>query len=200
MKSAGQELLEGCLGYILIWGLIFGGFYFSVKSAQEDARNSSANASVQTRSKDIDADPSEDEREQVEELVNRYEESYVNPEWPTTDSELLAVPDENRWYFSYFHIGETHTVVGPVVRVYQALDEEGQPIFIDIGNEYPAAKRFTVVVWAQDLDNGFREMVESVDDGNAWLSITGYISSYDDVPQMSSGDGPMEFTWYTNVK
>ena len=141
-----------------------------------------------------------DDLSELEELARELEERPVNPDWPTTDSELLAVPDDNRWYFSCNHIGETHTVVGPVVRVYQALDEAGQPIFIDVGNEYPAPKRFTVVIWAQDLDYGFREMVEDVDDGNAWLSITGRISSYDGVPQMSSGDGPMEFEWYTNVR
>lgn len=199
MKSTGQELLEGCLPFILIWGLIFGGLAIHVKSAQNAAKESSSTPSGSSRAVE-EPDEYDEERAEVDRLVRQHEERYVDPEWPTTDSELLAVPDENRWYFSYYHIGETHTVVGPVVRVYQAMDEAGQPIFIDIGNEYPAARRFTVVIWAEDLDNGFREMVEDVDDGGAWLSVTGYISSYDDVPQMSSGDGPMSFTWYTDVR
>ena len=143
------------------------------------------------------------ERSEVDKTIQEHEELesyYTNPDWPTKSRELLAVPDENRWYFSYYHIGETHTVVGPVVRVYQAKDEPGMPVFIDIGNPYPAEKRFTVVIWAEDLDDGLIEMLEDIDDGGAWLSVTGYISSYDDVPQMTTGDGPISFTWYTNVE
>lgn len=200
MRNSTRELfVEGCLPMVLIWGLIFGGFYFYVRSAQ-DAAKSSSTTPAKSSTVIAESDEGYGGSTKVEEPSQVRERQTINPEWPTTDDELLAVPEENRWYTSYYHIGETHTVVGPVVEVHQALNEEGQPIFVDIGKAYPSPGRFTVVIWAEDLDSGLLEMVNAVDDGNAWLSITGYISSYDDVPQMTSGDGPLDFTWYTNVK
>ena len=51
------------------------------------------------------------------------------------------------------------------------------PIFISIGEAYPSMNCVTLVVWA-DAYYGFEQMINAVDDGGAWLSVTGYLSEY----------------------
>ena len=50
---------------------------------------------------------------------------YEDERGPTTAPELTSVPDDQRWYNAQSHMGTTCTVVGPVVDVYQAVDEAG---------------------------------------------------------------------------
>lgn len=100
-----------------------------------------------------------------------------NPYWPTTAPELLAIPEEQRWYNARSQIGTNCTIAGPVAEVYQATQSQGMPIFVDIGEPYPSPNRVTLVVWADSLSN-FEEMLNEVSQGDAWLSITGYLSSY----------------------
>ena len=96
------------------------------------------------------------------------------------------------------HIGETCTVAGPVVDVYQAKDANGMPIFIDIGAAYPSENRVTLVVWAEHYDD-FAEMINAVDHGGAWLSVTSYLDVYEGSLQMNSDNG-CDYTWWTGVE
>ena len=85
------------------------------------------------------------------------------------------------------------------MNVYQAKDEPGMPIFIDIGVEYPSGNGVTLLVWADHYDQ-FAEMINDVDDGGAWLSVTGYMGVYNGRPQFDSGEGYLEYRWWTGVR
>lgn len=123
---------------------------------------------------------------------------YEDERWQTTVPELVAVPESERWYNARDHMGTTCTVVGPVVNVYQATDEAGMPVFVDIGEEYPSGGNVTLVIWAQDIDP-FLDMLNVVDDGGAWISVTGYLNNYEGMPQFNTSMSGIEFTWWTNV-
>lgn len=112
----------------------------------------------------------------------------------------MALPDFVRYYNAYNYIGEYHTVVGPVVNVYQATGSRGMPIFVNIGAKYPSPECFTLLIWAEDLDADLEQMLSAVDGGNAWIEVTGYISLYEDQLQIASDDGPFEYRYWTNVK
>lgn len=123
---------------------------------------------------------------------------YEDERWPTTAPELTSVPDDQRWYNARSHMGTTCTVVGPVVDVYQAVDEAGAPVFVDIGEAYPSSGNVTLVIWAQDIDP-FLDMLNAVDDGGAWLSVTGYLNNYEGMPQFNSAMSDIHFRWWTDV-
>lgn len=131
-------------------------------------------------------------------LSEPQEPTYENELWPTRNADLLAVPEENRWHNAAQHMGTTCTVVGPVANVYQAKQSQGMPIFVDIGQSYPSSGNVTLLIWAQDADP-FMEMLNAVDDGGAWLSVTGYLNNYEGMPQFNSAMSWIEFQWWTNV-
>ena len=126
------------------------------------------------------------------------EPRYADARWPTTNSELLAIPEENRYYNAWNQVWSTCTVAGPVVNVYQAKNERGAPIFISIGAQYPSPDCVTLVVWG-DAYYDFAEMIDAVDDGGAWLSVTGYLSEYNGNLQFNTGETYVSYTWWTNV-
>lgn len=123
---------------------------------------------------------------------------YEDERWPTTAPELTSIPEDQRWYNARNHMGTNCTVVGPVVNVYQATNEAGAPVFVDIGEAYPSDGNVTLVIWAQDIDP-FLEMLNAVDDGGAWLSVTGYLNNYEGMPQFNSAMSDIQLTWWTNV-
>ncbi len=125
--------------------------------------------------------------------------SYVDSRWPTFNSELLAIPKSNRYYNANKYIGQNHTVAGPVAKVYQANSSNGKPIFVNVGMSNDSSNWFTFVVWAEDLDSGLQEMLNDVDHGKAWLSVTGNLYSYEGRPQVQTGHGYVEYKWWTNV-
>lgn len=73
------------------------------------------------------------------------------------------------------------------------------PIFIDIGEAYPSQDSVTLLVWG-DQYYEFAEMINAVDDGNAWLSVTGFLGVYNGYLQFDAGEGYVEYTWWTNVR
>ena len=125
-------------------------------------------------------------------------EAEVDPMWPTTNKELLAIPESQRWYYASEHVGTQCTIVGPVVDVYQAKESNGMPIFVSIGRAYPDSHCVTLLIWAEHLD-GYEEMLHDVDHGNAWISVTGYLSLYNGNMQFNSDD-PIQYRWWTGVK
>lgn len=117
---------------------------------------------------------------------------------PEAIAERLGIPQSQLWYNAGDHVGETCTVTGPVVNVYQAKDADGMPIFIDIGAAYPSDNRVTLVVWGEHYDD-FAEMINAVDHGGAWLSVTSYLEAYEGSLQMTSNNG-CNYTWWTGVE
>lgn len=117
---------------------------------------------------------------------------------PEAIAERLDISPTDLWHNAGSHIGETCTVAGPVVDVYQAKDANGMPIFIDIGAAYPSENRVTLVVWAEHYDD-FAEMINAVDHGGAWLSVTSYLDVYEGSLQMNSDNG-CDYTWWTGVE
>ena len=134
---------------------------------------------------------------------NRYPRNaprYEDERWPTNNPELLVIPESNRYYMAYNYIGQTHTVAGPVAKVYQAVNSSGMPIFVDIGIGALPSDWFTLVIWAEDLDADLERMLNAVDHGNAWLEVTGYIYLYEGQLQIQTGHGYIEYQWWTGVR
>ncbi|WP_251230889.1 hypothetical protein [Adlercreutzia aquisgranensis] len=123
------------------------------------------------------------------------EPEYEDSRWPTNNPTLLEVPESERWYNAWDQAWTNCTVVGPVKKVYQAKDSYGMPIFVDIGEAYPGANRVTLVIWAESLGD-LEEMLNDVAGGGAWLSVTGYLSVYNDTLQFNIDDGPISFQWW----
>ena len=119
----------------------------------------------------------------------------LDPNWPTTNPDLLAIPEADRWYNAGSKVGTYGTIAGPVASVYQAVNSPGMPVFVNIGNAYPNGNRAQVVIWCERVPE-FEEMLNAIDDGGAWVSITGYIGSYEGVPQIDVNDGYTEWTWW----
>lgn len=122
--------------------------------------------------------------------------TYQDARWPTTNPELLAIPESDRWYNAYSKIGEYGTIAGPVKSVYQAKDSPGMPVFINIGADYPSAERAQVVLWAEDVPY-CEDMLNAISHGGSWISISGQISLYDGVPEINFSDGPVTWTYWT---
>jgi len=125
--------------------------------------------------------------------------TYADSRWPTNNSTLLAIPENDRWYTAKNRVGTYGTIAGPVVRVYQAKDAQGMPIFIDIGNPYPNQNRAQIVIWARYLSD-FEDMLYQIVPGTTWISATGRISEYDGVPELDTGEGYIECLLWTNIR
>ena len=124
--------------------------------------------------------------------------AYEDSRWPTRNPQLLAIPESQRWYNAWASAETWCTIAGPVANVYQAKDSNGMPIFIDIGTAYPNNDSVALVVWGYQYDE-FAQMINAVDDGGAWISITGYLSVYNGSLQFNAGETYVEYTWWTNV-
>lgn len=125
-------------------------------------------------------------------------ETYVDPRWPTTNSQLLAIPEEQRWYNAWGSVETTCTIAGPVIDVYQATNEYGAPIFVNIGADYPDPDCVTLVIWADD-EAEFDSTLHDIDHGNAWISATSYLTTYNGYLQFST-DNYVEWTYWTEVR
>lgn len=125
-------------------------------------------------------------------------ETYVDPRWPTTNSQLLAIPEEQRWYNAWGSVETTCTIAGPVIDVYQATNEYGAPIFVNIGADYPDPDCVTLVIWADD-EAEFDSTLHDIDHGNAWISVTSYLTTYNGYLQFST-DNYVEWTYWTGVR
>lgn len=117
--------------------------------------------------------------------------TYSDPRWPTSNPELLAIPEADRWYNSWKRVGSYGTIAGPVASV-AYLDNR---VMINIGADYPDPSRAQVVIWPEYVQD-FQDTLSDIDHGGAWLSISGQIGHYDGVPQIDPGDGPVEWRWW----
>lgn len=137
-------------------------------------------------------------RSQSRGIATRYKE-YEDERWPTTNSQLLAIPESQRWYNASSRVGTWCTIAGPVVRVTYSGDSAGKPVFVNIGAAYPSTSSVQLVVWTEGDWSAFSPMLTDVDQNeHCWLSVTGYLQSYNGYMQFDSSDG-CEFRWWTNV-
>jgi hypothetical protein len=123
------------------------------------------------------------------------EPSYSDPLWPTTNTELLAIPEADRWYSARNRINSYGTIAGPVASV-AFLDNR---VMVNIGADYPDPSRAQVVVWAERVPE-FEDMLDEIDRGNAWISVSGQISEYDGVAEIDVNDSDTEWLWWTGVR
>lgn len=123
------------------------------------------------------------------------EPAYEDERWPTNNSQLLAIPESQRWYNASSLVGTNCTVAGPVVNVYQATGSRGAPIFVQIGAKYPDPDCVEMLIWADQLDSGYEGLLNDISNGsNPWVSVSGYLSSYEGTMQFNSNDGPLSWT------
>lgn len=124
---------------------------------------------------------------------------YEDPDWPTRNAELLAVPESQRWQNAWKHVGTRCTVTGPVVSTYCASSSAGKPLFVNIGEDYPSKSCVSLVIWTDGDWSAFSQMVTEVDlESDSWLSVSGYLQSYNGHLQFNADDG-VEYTWWTNA-
>jgi len=101
---------------------------------------------------------------------------------PTPIPTETAIPNTIQWYEAGQHIGEDTTVCGPVIAAHFAQSSQGQPIFLNIGEDYPSPTRFTVVIWGEHHSN-FPFQPDSHYQGQ-YVCVSGLIESYNDVPEI----------------
>lgn len=210
---------RGCnivLTIIIAFGLLFGCFELSACSSYSSDPNSSSRqsssasnvSSEQSKSLSISNSSFNNSQSSNKEKSNSKKSSSAkksissnkDSRWPTNNPTLLKIPKSERYYNAKKYVGSRHTIAGPVVNVYQAKSSNGQPTFINIGAKYPSSECFTFLIWAEDMNSDFREMLSDIKTGNAWLKVTGYVSMYEGRPQITTGNGSVSYTWWTNVK
>jgi len=91
---------------------------------------------------------------------------------------------EINWDEAHFYYGESVTVCGPVVGTHFASDSNGQPTFLNVGEDYPSQDRLVVVIWGNNRDN-FPDDPENYYFGER-ICITGEIEEYEGVYQVEA--------------
>jgi len=54
------------------------------------------------------------------------------------------------WRDASDHLGDFTTICGPVVTTFYASDSNGQPTFLNVGEDFPSSRRFIVLIWGDD--------------------------------------------------
>ena len=153
----------------------------------EPTITSSQSESTTTSDENYPSSESSDEQEVSSARITDYY-LIVDPKWPTSNPELKDIPESGRWYDTRDAVGSYASIAGPIVRIYQDTDSYGMPIFVELGNPYPDLNRFVIVIW-DNTYYGWSEMLSSVTPGESWIQVEGYISSYEGVPELNTGDG-----------
>ena len=94
----------------------------------------------------------------------------------------MACQDSISWTKAIRNVGRVAVVKGPVASI--LTDNNSGATFINIGANYPDRRRFTAVIFAQDLGN-FGDLSEY--DGET-ICVTGDLRSYQGVSQMTLMD------------
>ena len=103
---------------------------------------------------------------------------------PTPKADLPA--GAISWDKAISHVGERATVYGPVAGTFYGSSVKGRPTFLNIGEDHPSKKRFTVVIWGQNRGN-FPQPPESYYRGKT-ISVTGLITEYEGIAQIEVTD------------
>lgn len=90
--------------------------------------------------------------------------------------------DAISWDEAKDQIGDRTTVCGPVAGTFYGSNLNGRPTFLNIGEDHPSRKRFTVVIWGENRGN-FPHPPESYYDGKT-ICVAGLIQEYEGIPQI----------------
>ena len=72
------------------------------------------------------------------------------PPPPPPQPSAPVVSSGYSWRDASDHLGEFTTICGPVVTTFYASDSNGQPTFLNIGEDFPSSRRFIVLIWGDD--------------------------------------------------
>lgn len=122
-----------------------------------------------------------------------YSKPKVDTRWPTTEPELLSIPESQRWYTASSRIGTYGTIAGPVKNIYYASNSKGHPTFIDIGTGYSGEAQ--IVIWESEYFD-CQSLIDDAYNLDAWVSVTGQITSYNGKPQITSNGYISWRTWW----
>ena len=87
------------------------------------------------------------------------------------------------WRNAGSYIGRFTTIRGPVAGTTYASSSNGSPTFLNVGRDYPASPRFTVVIWGSSRSNfGAPERRYR----GKTICVRGRVSSYAGVPEISA--------------
>lgn len=86
------------------------------------------------------------------------------------------------------YVGQDCMIKGSVADMYQAVEEPGSPIFIDLDYAYPDENRVTIVIWEEYQDDYILSQLDEIEIGDT-IYVEGEISTYGDVPQIEVYEG-----------
>lgn len=83
------------------------------------------------------------------------------------------------WRDAGAHLGEYTTICGPIVSAHFASSSNGQPTFLNMGEDFQSNQRFVVLIWGEDR-NKFPSRPEDFYSGQD-ICVTGEIEVYQGV-------------------
>lgn len=104
--------------------------------------------------------------------------------FPEPTPEVASNDTVIRWQDAGFYHGESVTVCGPVVGTHYASSSNGQPTFLNLGEDYPSPDRFVVVIWGENREQ-FPDDFENDYYGET-ICVTGEVEEYEGVYQMEA--------------
>ena len=98
------------------------------------------------------------------------------------DTDDVDDTDAISWKDAGDYVGETVTIKGKIAEVNYAPESNGSPVFIDLGEAYPASGRVTLTIWEEDQDefDVSPENMESLYPVGSTIIVTGEIETYGD--------------------
>lgn len=128
----------------------------------------------------VEAKRAAERAEDDDNLASAEDQVRLTEEASLSDKE--APTSTTSWEEAAAHVGEMGTVCGPVAGTSYRPDVNGEPTFLNVGQDYPSTSRFTIVIWGEDRGN-FPEAPEDAY-RNAYVCVTGTIESFRGVAQM----------------
>ena len=93
-------------------------------------------------------------------------------------------PDALSWEDARTHVGETVTLVGPVVSATYRGRSNGKPTFVNVGKPFGDPERLVVVVWGRNRSKFPTPPERRYDD--LTISVTGQVSEHQGVPRIEA--------------
>lgn len=106
---------------------------------------------------------------------------------PTPTPVSVFNPNEIPWTQAVNYIGSTKTVCGKIVHMGDDISEEGSgAIWLDMGARYPDKNRISIVFWPEyQKAFGYEANINELYMAEN-ICITGFIESFDGVPQIEA--------------
>lgn len=100
----------------------------------------------------------------------------------SNDAENNDDNDAISWKDAGDYVGETVTIKGKIAEVNYSPESNGSPVFIDLGEAYPASGRVTLTIWEEDQDkfDASPNNMDSLYPVGSTITVTGEIQTYGD--------------------